>query len=192
MKLLRGLVPAFALAAFLGVSAGCGGGGEPAPSEPAKPAAGPEGKLPDQPQPQEPARTPVEYSARREVEVAYDRARFGEKKVEIWYTTDDGQHWINGGEVDRTKEKAGFTAPANGKFGFRFVSVSAEGRREYVPKPCEAPESYTVIDTTVPEAAATGLDRLNSPPPQIGYEIKNRGFLPIKVVTLYARAENSA
>ncbi|MBI3855839.1 MAG: hypothetical protein HY293_09140, partial [Planctomycetes bacterium] len=46
------------------------------------------------------------------------------------------------------------------------------------------------IDGSVPEVRATGPDRSRSATVQIGYEFKNRGSSPIKVVALYYRAEN--
>jgi len=45
------------------------------------------------------------------------------------------------------------------------------------------------IDGAVPEARATGPDRSNAAAVPIAYEIRNRGSLPLKSVTLYYRAE---
>lgn len=47
------------------------------------------------------------------------------------------------------------------------------------------------IDGAVPEARATGPDRSNAAAVPIAYEIRNRGSLPLKAVTLYYRAEGT-
>jgi hypothetical protein len=45
------------------------------------------------------------------------------------------------------------------------------------------------IDGAVPEARATGPDRSNAAAVPIAYEVRNRGSLPLKSVTLYYRAD---
>jgi hypothetical protein len=91
------------------------------------------------------------YSTKRFVEVLYDKSKAsGKKGVELWVTTDDARTWVNHGDIDSTKPAAAFQAPRDGRYGFLFVPVAADGRRETTPKAGDAPERTIVVDTVPP------------------------------------------
>ncbi|HZE98734.1 MAG TPA: hypothetical protein VE981_17025 [Planctomycetota bacterium] len=91
------------------------------------------------------------YSSRRFVEVPLDRSRLtGKKGVELWYSTDAGQTWVNHGEVDGTKPGVAFLAPRDGRYGFLLIPVGADGRRDVNPKTGDPAEKTVVVDTLAP------------------------------------------
>lgn len=91
------------------------------------------------------------YSSKRFVEVLYDRSRSsGKKGLELWVTSDQGQTWVNQGDVDASKPAAPFLAPRDGRYGFLIVPVAADGRRDITPKTGDAPERTIIVDTIPP------------------------------------------
>lgn len=91
------------------------------------------------------------YSAKRFVEIPIDRSKLaGKKTLELWYTLDAGKTWTNHGDVDVSKPGAAFLAPRDGRYGFMLIPVGADGKRDLIPTPGDAPEKTVVVDTIPP------------------------------------------
>src|SRR4029079_17686822 len=91
------------------------------------------------------------YSSKRYVEIPLDRSLLGGKKgAELWSSTDNGQTWVNHGDIDATKPSAAFLAPRDGRYGFLIVPLAAAARRETTPKTGDAAEKVIIVDTLPP------------------------------------------
>ena len=103
------------------------------------------------------------YSSKRYVEIPLDRSRVaGKKGAELWSSTDNGQTWVNHGDIDATKPSAAFLAPRDGRYGFLIVPLAADGRRETTPKTGDAAEKIIVVDTVPPVVEVLGPEMRSS------------------------------
>lgn len=84
-----------------------------------------------------------------ELPVPDDRV-IGMSGVELHYSLDDGQSWINHGLYEGKPETVRFTAPRDGKYLLVLVPVDKSGARAYTPDRSTRPDHVVVLDTLRP------------------------------------------
>ncbi|MFO0948152.1 MAG: hypothetical protein U1D30_19900 [Planctomycetota bacterium] len=76
----------------------------------------------------------------------------GVGKVELYYTTDNGQKWTLLGEDQDRQPPFEVTLPNDGRYGLTVVVKSPAGFGQRPPKEGDQPQMIVEIDTTPPEA----------------------------------------
>lgn len=76
----------------------------------------------------------------------------GVGKVELYYTTDNGQKWTLLGEDPDRQPPFEVTLPSDGRYGLTVVVKSPAGFGQRPPKEGDLPQMIVEIDTTPPEA----------------------------------------
>jgi hypothetical protein len=93
---------------------------------------------------------PIKIEAARRAEI---------KELTLFYSTDQGRTWSQGGAATPEQEAFTFTAPADGLYWFSLMLTRRDGTRE-PPTPNNLPPSMkVVIDTVKPVARFTTAER---------------------------------
>jgi hypothetical protein len=121
----------------------------------------------------------VQWTARDAVDLAANA-------VSLHYSADGGKTWK---EIARGLPNDGshkWTPPREPGTDYRLKASATD----FAGNAGEAVSGRFGIDAAVPQALATGPDRSGSHSVQVTYEIKDRGTVPVKRVTLWYRPEN--
>ncbi|HLY75313.1 MAG TPA: hypothetical protein VKU80_14425 [Planctomycetota bacterium] len=105
--------------------------------------------------------------------------------IALSWSDDGGKTWKDIGKGLKNDGLYSWTPPRASLPDCRLKIVAAD----FAGNVREVVSERFGIDGSVPEARATGPDRSNAAAVPIAYEIRNRGSLPIKSVSLYYRAE---
>lgn len=107
--------------------------------EPAAPSPSPKAHLSSSP------RIEVNYSVR-------GAGPAGVGKVELWYTTDNGETWkLYGEDPDKTAPFE-VVLPSEGRYGLQVVVTSLAGLGQRPPRPQDKPQLIIEVDSTPPTA----------------------------------------
>jgi len=100
------------------------------------------------------AREEIETSASREVRINFELAEdvpSGVEEVELWATDDGGTSWAKYAIAKLDEAHVIFSAPRDGKYGFKLIGVSHAGVAEARPVEGTPPEVECMVDTEPPE-----------------------------------------
>ena len=96
---------------------------------------------------------PVYYFSTRTVEVDLKPVVAGAapvERVQLWITVDGGTTWEVATDPQAANKPLLYTAPKDGRYGFRAVAIDRAGREQNPPQPGDAPELSCEIDTRAP------------------------------------------
>lgn len=110
----------------------------------------------------------VDYLQTRELEIRLKTINAGAaplSKYQVWFTRDTGKTWEAAPTMHVGAPPILFTAPSDGRYGFRVIAIDESGTQAPVPQPGETPEYECVVDTTPPVLvvnAPTGGDPVHA------------------------------
>lgn len=79
----------------------------------------------------------------------------GVHRVEVWYTTDNGQNWMHYGDDEDRQSPMVAEVPNDGLYGFRLLVQSREGLVAAPPRSGDTPDVWVRVDATPPVAKIT-------------------------------------
>lgn len=95
-----------------------------------------------------------------QIPIRIEPARRGEiKELQLWYSTDEGRNWSQGGAATPDKEAFTFNAPNDGVYWFGLIIERKDGSKEPANAFKLTPSMKVIVDTTRPVARAFSADR---------------------------------
>ncbi len=132
----------------------------------------------------------------RTVAIDFDvdrRGPSGVKKIEMYYTQDDGQNWVKYSESLNTNPPLQLDLPkADGLYGFCMVLYSGVGQSEGPPQRGDPPHFRLLVDRTLPQVAmyAPVLDPNQPNALLLRYKANDANLVPDSVA-LFWRAQTN-
>lgn len=132
----------------------------------------------------------IDHLQTRELEIRLKTVTSGAAPVSqyrVWFTRNQGQSWEASPTLHAGAPPILFTAPSDGRYGFRVVAIDQSGTQASPPQPGEQPEYECVVDTTAPvlivNAPTSGEPVYSGGDVVIDYQThdENLGATPVRI-----------